>query len=62
MTDIHYVCLSDLHFGEESSILTALNENGVDPNNPAPVVVELVNCLKELISKNERKEKREEGE
>ena len=57
MTDIRYVCISDLHLGEESSILTALNETGVDTNNPAPVMVELVKCLKELISKNKGNKK-----
>ncbi|MCD4806698.1 MAG: metallophosphoesterase [Methanococcoides sp.] len=53
MTDIRYVCISDLHLGEEDSILTALSKSGVDTNNPGPVMVELIRCLKELISKNE---------
>lgn len=53
MTDIRYVCISDLHLGEEDSILTAINNDGVDTNNPSPVMVELVRCLKELVSKNE---------
>jgi len=52
VTDIRYVCLSDLHLGEEDSILTALNENVVDSDNPSPVMIELVKCLKELILKN----------
>lgn len=57
MTDIRYICISDLHLGEEDSILTAINNDGVDTNNPSPVMIELVRCLKELVSKNEGDEK-----
>jgi hypothetical protein len=59
MPDIRYVCLSDLHFGEESSLLTNLKEasSDVDPTQASPVMIQLVECLKYLISKNEDQEK-----
>jgi hypothetical protein len=55
MPDIRYVCLSDTHFGEEDSLLTNLKtaSTDTDPSQPSPVLIHLVNCLKELISQNE---------
>ena len=54
MPDIRYVCLSDLHFGAESSLLSALRSSrGVDVDRVAPTLTGLVDCLGELISKNE---------
>ena len=35
MTDIRYVILSDLHFGAENSVLTALNERPATAEAPA---------------------------
>jgi len=60
MPDIRYVCLSDLHFGEESSLLTNLEDNTgiIDPTTPSPVMTQLVECLRHLISKNEDKTKK----
>jgi hypothetical protein len=48
-----------MHLGEEDSILTKLKDDAteVDPYEAGPVLVELVNCLKVLISKNEKKQK-----
>ncbi|MHB8117555.1 MAG: metallophosphoesterase [Methanothrix sp.] len=57
MNDIRYVCLSDMHLGEEDSLLTEINGNNVDPLKASSVMVHLVNCLRELISKNEGYEK-----
>ena len=57
MHDIRYVCLSDLHLGEEDSLLTKMNDNDVDPHNASSVMDCLVDCLKVLISKNEGNEK-----
>jgi UDP-2,3-diacylglucosamine pyrophosphatase LpxH len=58
--DIRYVCLSDLHLGEEDSLLTHVNlESGeADPTEKSPVLEELATCLNYLISKNEDKTKK----
>ena len=55
MPDIRYVILSDLHFGAENSILTCLKPDSVepDPHQASAVMTSLVDCLAELISKNE---------
>lgn len=60
MADIHYVCLSDMHLGEEDSLLTNLRtaSTDTDPMHPSPVMEQLVMCLRELISKNEDKSKK----
>lgn len=57
-TDIRYVCLSDLHLGEEDSLLTRVNpENGeADPTGKSPVLQELATCLNHLIARNEDQE------
>ncbi len=59
MPDIRYVCLSDMHLGEEDSLLTNLPLASTDPDplNPSLVMLRLVECLRELISKNEDKKK-----
>lgn len=52
--DIRYVCLSDMHFGADTSLLTNLAAASidVDPSEPSPVLIELVRCLRSLISAN----------
>lgn len=52
--DIRYVCLSDLHLGEESSLLTALRPDSfeADASRPSAVLVELVACLQHLLDQN----------
>lgn len=52
--DIQYICLSDLHLGEESSLLTALHPNKfeTDASRPSPVLVELAACLNHLLNQN----------
>ena len=57
MNDIRYVCLSDMHLGEEDSLLTEANGNNVDPLKASSVMIHLAECLRELISKNEGPEK-----
>jgi len=57
MNDIRYVCLSDMHLGEEDSLLTEANGNYVDPLKASSVMLHLAECLRELISKNEGPEK-----
>lgn len=54
MPDIRYVCLSDMHLGEEDSLLTNLKtaSTDTDPTQPSPVMEHLVQCLRNLISKN----------
>lgn len=54
MPDIRYVCLSDMHLGEEDSLLTNLKVASpeLDHSAPSPVMKLLVECLRELISKN----------
>ncbi|MCP4986763.1 MAG: hypothetical protein GY928_12135 [Colwellia sp.] len=52
MPKIKYVCLSDMHLGEEDSLLTNLKtaSSEVDPESPSPVMEELVKCLKSITS------------
>ena len=53
MAELKYVCLSDMHFGEEDNLLTHLKEGGVgvEPTQPSATLVELVSCLKHIIEK-----------
>src|SRR5262249_32782608 len=59
MPDIRYVCFSDMHFGAGNSVLTNLLEGSIDtdPTRPSPVLVALVDCLRDLIGKNETRVK-----
>ena len=59
MPDIRYVCLSDMHLGEEDSLLTNLKtaSTDTDPTQPSPTMVQLVECLRHLILQNEKKKK-----
>ena len=52
MSAIKYVCLSDLHLGEENSLLTNLKtaSSQTDPLHPSPVLNNLCNCLKQIIT------------
>jgi hypothetical protein len=53
--DIRYVCLSDLHFGAENSILSSLKDDKVtvDPAKASPALDGLVAILRTLIDANE---------
>ncbi len=57
MADITYVCLSDLHLGEEDSLLTCLKETdgewASDHLSPSPTLRALAACLKELKDMNQ---------
>ena len=55
MPDIRYVCFSDMHLGEEDSVLTAVKPGSrdVDPLRPSPLLKQLVECLRFLLSHNE---------
>ncbi|MCL6284170.1 hypothetical protein M3P21_11600 [Ruegeria sp. 2012CJ41-6] len=54
MSDIRYICLSDMHFGADNSILTRLTstDGAVDSNHPSDLLVQLVGCLRHLINSN----------
>jgi hypothetical protein len=63
VADIRYVIMSDLHFGAENSMLTALNERPststdtgftADPQQPSPVLRGLVDGLRQLIRDQEQ--------
>lgn len=63
MTDIRYVILSDLHFGAENSVLTALNERpasadstgfSADPQRPSPLLGGLIDGLRQLTRGQDR--------
>jgi len=55
--DIRYVCLSDLHLGEEDSLLTGVGRTGAsDPLwGPVPVLESLVARLADLIGDQEER-------
>lgn len=57
MPDIRYVCLSDLHLGEEDSLLTHLSGGEIDPSQPGPVMRLLVDCLRRLVGGNRGRQK-----
>jgi len=59
MANITHVCLSDMHLGEEDSLLTNLiaGSSTVDPKSPSPVLVQLVECLKLVLKKNDKSTK-----
>src|SRR5215831_7590469 len=54
MGNIKYLCMSDMHFGADNSLLTNLGpaDTGVDPSKPSEVLTQLVACLRALISQN----------
>jgi hypothetical protein len=59
MSDIRYVCISDMHLGEEDSLLTNLKtaSTDTDPASASPVMKALADCLRSLISGNTGPEK-----
>ena len=59
MPDIRYVIFSDMHLGAENSILTNLAENSyeTDTTKASPVMMRLIDCLRDVISKNEGSKK-----
>lgn len=54
MTNIKYVVLSDLHIGAENSLMTNLYPDTyeTDPSRPSPVMIQMVNCLREVVAKS----------
>lgn len=53
--DIRYICLSDLHLGEQESVLTPLKPRGPGNGVPtaAPMLERLAVCLRHLVEQNE---------
>lgn len=49
MLNISYVCLSDLHLGEEDNLLT----DRVNCSRPSPVLPCLAECLAEILRHNQ---------
>lgn len=60
MGNVRYVCLSDLHFGEDHSLFSNLSAAGskVDYSQPSPVMVQFVNCLRTILPNKDNLEKR----
>jgi len=54
MPNIRYVCLSDLHLGQNDGLLTNLSadRSTIDVSKPSPVLVSLCQNLRELIEAN----------
>ena len=52
---LKYICVSDLHLGEEDSVLTNLyrNRHETDPLHPSPVMLCLKDCLYHIIANSE---------
>ncbi|WP_440955884.1 metallophosphoesterase [Methanosarcina sp. Mfa9] len=55
--DVCYVCISDMHLGEEDSLLTNIEGGNLESSKPSEVMVKLVDCLKEIIDENEGSKK-----
>ncbi len=54
MADIRYLCISDLHLGADTSLLTCLRPgtSEVDPSQPSVVLRQLADCLHSLVAVN----------
>jgi hypothetical protein len=54
MPNIRYLCFSDLHLGEEDSLLTNVDAQTGEalPNAASPVLEQLAACLREVLKHN----------
>lgn len=58
MTDIRYICISDMHFGAYNSLLTQTDERGFpDHRSDSLVLVHLLKIIEDVISKVNREKK-----
>jgi hypothetical protein len=58
MSEIQYICLSDLHFGAYNSLLTYTSSEGkLDAIKKSEVLIHFLNILEEIISKVNKKRK-----
>jgi len=60
MSNIRYVCLSDMHLGQDDSILTNLNSDltDIDVSRPSPALEALCSSLRELIETDSQEKPR----
>ncbi|KIG12806.1 hypothetical protein DB30_01014 [Enhygromyxa salina] len=56
MAKITHLCLSDLHFGAETSLLTQLDANGQPAyGEVSPVLETLIECIRDLLAQQDTK-------
>lgn len=57
MSDIRYICISDMHLGEECSLLTHRQDGDdglkADVKGTSPVMRQLIECIRELVDCNQ---------
>lgn len=55
MPDVRYVCMSDLHFGAQNSLLTNVSAGATraEPSAPSACLAAFVDCLADLVAANE---------
>jgi len=60
MPEVRYVCFSDLHLGEEDSLLTnlATASTVVDPSEPSPVLEKLIGLFRDIVDSIGPKDRR----
>lgn len=56
--DIAYVCISDMHLGEEDSLLTNVEGGSLETGKASEIMVKLVDCLEEIIGQNVNKNRK----
>lgn len=52
MSQIKYICMSDLHLGADNSLLTNVDQGTAKPERPSEVLLRLGECLKDLQRNN----------
>jgi len=58
MSDIQYICISDLHFGAYNSLLTCSSENGkLQAREKSETLIQLINVIEEVVGKINKKRK-----
>jgi hypothetical protein len=50
--DIRYVCISDLHLGADNSVLTHLAADGTRADGPSPLLVAVLDGLRDLLRRS----------
>ena len=58
MSDIQYICLSDLHFGAYNSLFTYVTRDGiVKPERTTETLINFLNILEHIINLTNKKKK-----
>ena len=58
MSDIQYICLSDLHFGAYNSLFTYVTRDGiVKPERTTETLIRFLNILEHIINLTNKKKK-----